>query len=150
MSLKAKLTDDMKTAMKGGEKDRLATIRLINAAIKQREVDERIVLDDAQVLAVLEKMLKQRRDSITQFEAANRTDLADKEKAEVAVIQAYMPAQMTPAEVDAAIAAAIAESGATGPKDMGKVMGLVKPKVAGRTDMGKLSERVKARLGTMG
>ena len=150
MSLKAKLTDDMKTAMKGGEKDRLATIRLINAAIKQREVDERIVLDDAQVLAVLEKMLKQRRDSITQFEAANRTDLADKEKAEVAVIQAYMPAQMTPAEVDAAIAAAIAESGATGPKDMGKVMGLVKPKVAGRTDMGKLSERVKARLAALG
>jgi uncharacterized protein YqeY len=150
MSLKAKLTDDMKTAMKGGEKDRLATIRLINAAIKQREVDERIVLDDAQVLAVLEKMLKQRRDSITQFEAANRTDLADKEKAEVAVIQAYMPAQMTPAEVDAAIAAAIAESGATGPKDMGKVMGLVKPKVAGRTDMGKLSELVKAKLSALG
>ena len=150
MSLKAKLTDDMKTAMKGGEKDRLATIRLINAAIKQREVDERIVLDDAQVLAVLEKMLKQRRDSITQFEAANRTDLADKEKAEVAVIQAYMPAQMTPAEVDAAIAAAIAESGATGPKDMGKVIGLVKPKVAGRTDMGKLSELVKAKLSALG
>ena len=150
MSLKAKLTDDMKTAMKGGEKDRLATIRLINAAIKQREVDERIVLDDAQVLAVLEKMLKQRRDSITQFEAANRTDLADKEKAEVAVIQAYMPAQMTPAEVDAAIAAAIAESGSTGPKDMGKVMGLVKPKVAGRTDMGKLSELVKAKLSALG
>jgi uncharacterized protein YqeY len=149
MSLKAKLTDDMKTAMKGGEKDRLATIRLINAAIKQREVDERIVLDDAQVLAVLEKMLKQRRDSITQFEAANRTDLADKEKAEVAVIQAYMPAQMTPAEVDAAIAAAIAESGATGPKDMGKVMGLVKPKVAGRTDMGKLSESIKAKLAAL-
>ncbi|HTI97197.1 MAG TPA: GatB/YqeY domain-containing protein [Rudaea sp.] len=150
MSLKAKLTDDMKAAMKGGDKERLGTIRLINAAIKQREVDERIVLDDAQVLAVLEKMLKQRRDSITQFEAANRNDLADKEKAEVAVIQAYMPAQMTPAEVDAAIAAAIAESGATGPKDMGKVMGLVKPKVAGRTDMGKLSELVKAKLSALG
>jgi uncharacterized protein YqeY len=146
MSLKAKLTDDMKTAMKGGDKDRLGTIRLINAAIKQREVDERIQLDDAQVLAVLEKMLKQRRDSITQFEAAARNDLADKEKAEVAVIQAYLPAQMTPAEVDAAIAAAIAESGATGPKDMGKVMGLVKSRVAGRTDMGKLSELVKAKL----
>ena len=130
MSLKAKLTDDMKAAMKGGDKERLGTIRLINAAIKQREVDERIVLDDAQVLAVLEKMLKQRRDSITQFEAANRNDLADKEKAEVAVIQAYMPAQMTPAEVDAAIAAAIAESGATGPKDMGKLSELVKAKLS--------------------
>jgi uncharacterized protein YqeY len=150
MSLKAKLTDDMKAAMKGGDKERLGTIRLINAAIKQREVDERIMLDDAQVLAVLEKMLKQRRDSITQFEAANRTDLADKEKAEVTVIQAYMPAQMTQAEVDAAIAAAIAESGATGPKEMGKVMGLVKPKVAGRTDMGKLSELVKAKLSALG
>jgi uncharacterized protein YqeY len=150
MSLKAKFTDDMKAAMKGGDKERLGTIRLINAAIKQREVDERIMLDDAQVLAVLEKMLKQRRDSITQFEAANRTDLADKEKAEVTVIQAYMPAQMTQAEVDAAIAAAIAESGATGPKEMGKVMGLVKPKVAGRTDMGKLSELVKAKLSALG
>jgi uncharacterized protein YqeY len=149
MSLKAKLTDDMKAAMKGGDKDRLATIRLINAAIKQREVDERIQLDDAQVLSVLEKMLKQRRDSITQFEAANRTDLADKEKAEVAVIQAYLPAQMTPAEVDAAIAAAIAESGATGPRDMGKVMGLVKAKVAGRTDMGRLSELVKTKLSAL-
>jgi uncharacterized protein YqeY len=149
MSLKAKLTDDMKAAMKGGDKERLGTIRLVNAAIKQREVDERIVLDDAQVLAVLEKMLKQRRDSITQFEAAGRTDLADKEKAEVAVIQAYLPAQMTPAEVDAAIATAIAESGATGPKDMGKVMGLAKAKVAGRTDMGKLSELIKAKLSAL-
>ncbi|HET9190631.1 MAG TPA: GatB/YqeY domain-containing protein [Rudaea sp.] len=149
MSLKAKLTDDMKAAMKGGDKERLGTIRLVNAAIKQREVDERIMLDDTQVLAVLEKMLKQRRDSITQFEAANRTDLADKEKAEVAVIQAYLPAQMTPAEVDAAIATAIAESGATGPKDMGKVMGLAKAKVAGRTDMGKLSELIKAKLSAL-
>jgi uncharacterized protein YqeY len=146
MSLKAKLTDDMKAAMKGGDKERLGTVRLINAAIKQREVDERIQLDDTQVLSVLEKMLKQRRDSITQFEAAGRTDLADKEKAEVAVIQAYLPAQMTPAEVDSAIAAAIVESGAAGPKDMGKVMSLVKAKVAGRTDMGKLSELVKAKL----
>ncbi|HXD82945.1 MAG TPA: GatB/YqeY domain-containing protein [Rudaea sp.] len=150
MSLKAKLTDDMKAAMKGGDKERLGTIRLINAAIKQREVDERIMLDDAQVLSVLEKMLKQRRDSITQFEAANRNDLADKEKAEVVVIQAYLPAQMTPVEVDAAIATAIAESGAAGPKDMGKVMGLVKPKVAGRTDMGKLSELVKTKLAALG
>lgn len=146
MSLKLKLTDDMKAAMKSGDKDRLGVIRLVNAAIKQREVDERIVLDDAQVLAVLEKMLKQRRDSFGQFQAAGRTDLADKENYEIGVIQAYLPAQLTEAEVDAIIAATIAEAGAAGPKDMGKVMGLVKPKVAGRTDMGKLSERVKAKL----
>ncbi len=150
MSLKTKLTDDMKTAMKSGEKDRLGVIRLVNAAIKQREVDERIQLDDTQVLSVLEKMLKQRRDSVTQFEAAARNDLADIEKFEIGVIQQYMPEQMTAAEVDAAIAAAIAESGASSAKDMGKVMGLVKPKVAGRTDMGKLSERVKAKLATLG
>ena len=150
MTLKAQLTEDMKAAMKSGDRARLDVIRLINAAIKQREVDERIVLDDAAVLGVLEKMLKQRRDSITQFEAASRNDLADKEKAEVVVIQHYMPAQLSDAEVDAAIAAAIAESGATGAKDMGKVMGLVKPKVAGRTDMGKLSERVKAKLAALG
>jgi len=146
MSLKNQLTEDMKAAMKGGDKDRLGVIRLINAAIKQREVDERIVLDDSQVLSVLEKMLKQRRDSFSQFQAANRMDLADKEHFEIGVIQAYLPAQLTAAEVDAIIIAAIAESGAAGPKDMGKVMGLVKPKVAGRTDMGKLSELVKARL----
>ncbi len=147
MSLKIKLTDDMKTAMKSGDKERLGVIRLINAAIKQREVDERIVLDDTQVLGVLEKALKQRRDSVSQFQAAGRNDLADKETYEIGVIQSYLPAQLSAAEVDAAIAAAIAESGAAGPKDMGKVMGLVKPKVAGRTDMGKLSELVKARLG---
>jgi uncharacterized protein YqeY len=146
MSLKAKLTDDMKAAMKSGDKDRLGVIRLVNAAIKQREVDERIVLDDTQVLGVLEKMLKQRRDSFSQFQAAGRMDLADKENFEIGVIQGYMPAQLSPAEVDAIIAATITEAGATGPKDMGKVMGLVKPKVAGRTDMGKLSELVKARL----
>ena len=150
MTLKDKLIDDMKTAMKSGDKERLGVIRLVNAAIKQREVDERIQLDDTQVLAVLEKMLKQRRDSIQQFEAAGRTDLADKEKFEVGVIQHYLPVQLTPAEVDAAIAAAIAEAGATGAKDMGKVMGLVKPKVAGRTDMGKLSEVVKAKLAALG
>lgn len=149
MSLKTQLIDDMKTAMKGGDKDRLGVIRLINAGIKQREVDERIMLDDAQVLSVLEKMLKQRRDSVSQFEAAGRTDLADKEKFEIGVIQNYMPAQMTPEDVDAAIAGAIAESGAASAKDMGKVMGLVKPKVAGRTDMGKLSELVKAKLAAM-
>ena len=150
MSLKTKLTDDMKTAMKSGDKDRLGVIRLVNAAIKQREVDERIQLDDTQVLSVLEKMLKQRRDSVTQFEAAARNDLADKEKFEIGVIQDYMPQQMTAAEVDAAIGAAIAESGATSAKDMGKVMGAVKPKVAGRTDMGKLSELVKAKLAALG
>jgi uncharacterized protein YqeY len=150
MSLKNQLTEDMKAAMKSGDKDRLGVIRLVNAAIKQREVDERIVLDDAQVLAVLEKMLKQRRDSIQQFEAANRQDLADKEKFEVGVIQHYLPAQLSAAEVDAAIAAAITEAGATSAKDMGKVMGLVKPKVAGRTDMGKLSELVKAKLAALG
>ncbi len=148
MSLKDQITSDMKTAMKAGDKDRLAVIRLIQAAIKQREVDERIVLDDAQVLSVLEKMLKQRRDSITQFEAAARIDLADKEKAEVAVIQAYLPAALDAAELDAIIAAAIAESGAAGARDMGKVVALVKPRVAGRADMGQVSGLIKARLGS--
>ncbi|MGH8123960.1 MAG: GatB/YqeY domain-containing protein [Rudaea sp.] len=146
MTLKIRLTDDMKTAMKSGDKERLGTIRLVNAAIKHREVDERILLDDAQVLSVLEKMLKQRRDSIQQFEAASRTDLADKEKFEVGVIQGYMPAQLSAAEVDAAIAAAIAESGATSAKDMGKVMGLVKAKVAGRTD---LADKEKFEIGVI-
>ena len=150
MSLKSQLIEDMKTAMKAGEKDRLGVIRLVNAAIKQREVDDRIELDDTQVLAVLEKMLKQRRDSIQQFEAAARHDLAAIEKYEVGVIQHYLPAQLSAEEVDAAIAAAISESGAASAKDMGKVMGLVKPKVAGRTDMGKLSELVKARLAALG
>ncbi|HEX4479669.1 MAG TPA: GatB/YqeY domain-containing protein [Rudaea sp.] len=150
MSLKTQLTDDMKTAMKSGDKDRLGVIRLVNAGIKQREVDERIMLDDTQVLSVLEKMLKQRRDSVTQFEAAARQDLADKEKFEIGVIQTYMPQQMAAEEVEAAIDAAIAESGAASAKDMGKVMGAVKPKVAGRTDMGKLSELVKAKLASLG
>ena len=150
MSLKSQLIEDMKTAMKSGEKERLGVIRLVNAAIKQREVDERIELDDTQVLAVLEKMLKQRRDSIQQFEAAARHDLAAIEKYEVGVIQHYLPAQLSAEEVDAAIAAAITESGAASAKDMGKVMGIVKPKVAGRTDMGKLSELVKARLAALG
>jgi hypothetical protein len=150
MSLKAQLTDDMKTAMKSGDKERLGVIRLVNAAIKQREVDERIQLDDAQVLSVMEKMLKQRRDSVSQFQAAGRTDLADKETFEIGVIQSYMPAQLSAAEVDAIIAATIAEAGATGPKDMGKVMGLVRPKVAGKTDIGKLSEVIKAKLAALG
>ena len=150
MTLKTQLTDDMKTAMKSGDKERLGVIRLINAGIKQREVDERILLDDAQVLSVLEKALKQRRDSVSQFQAAGRTDLVTKETFEIGVIQGYLPAQLSAAEVDAAIVAAIAEAGATGPKDMGKVMGLVKPKIAGRTDMGKLSELVKAKLAALG
>ena len=150
MSLKLQLTDDMKTAMKSGDKERLGVIRLINAAIKQREVDERIQLDDTQVLSVLEKMLKQRRDSVSQFQAAGRTDLADKETFEIGVIQSYMPAQLSAAEVDAIIAATVVEAGATGPKDMGKVMGLVRPKVAGKTDMGKLSEIIKSKLAALG
>jgi len=149
MSLKTQLTDDMKAAMKSGDKERLGVVRLINAAIKQREVDERIQLDDAQVLGVLDKMLKQRRDSVSQFQAAGRTDLADKETFEIGVIQSYMPAQLGAAELDAIIAATIAEAGATGPKDMGKVMGLVRPKVAGKTDMGKLSELIKGKLASL-
>jgi uncharacterized protein len=146
MSLKARLMEDMKAAMKGGEKDKLLVIRLVNAAIKQREVDERIELDDTQVLAVLEKMLKQRRDSVSQFEAGGREDLAAIERFEIGVIQAYMPAQMGEAELEAAVAASIAEAGATGPQDMGKVMAVLKPKVAGRADMGALSGLVKKKL----
>jgi len=148
--LKQQITEDMKTAMKAGEKDRLGVIRLILAAIKQREVDERIVLDDTQVLSVIEKMIKQRRDSITQFRAAAREDLASKEEYEVGVIQAYMPAQLSADEVDAIIAKAIADSGAASAKDMGKVIGLVRPQVAGRADMGKISESVKQKLATLG
>ena len=147
MSLKQQLTDDMKAAMKAGEKDRLATIRLINAALKQKEVDERIELDDAAVLAVLEKMVKQRKDSITQYEGAGRDDLAAVEKAEMAVIQAYLPAPLSEAEIDAAIQTAIAEANAgTGPAAMGKVMGVLKPKLAGKADMGLVSQRLKAAL----
>ena len=146
MSLKNRITDDMKAAMKGGEKERLGTIRLILAALKQREVDERIVLDDSQITSVLEKMLKQRKDSIEQFSAAGREDLASAERSEVAVIQAYLPAPLDPAEIEAIVARAIAESGASGPKDMGKVIGLVRPQVAGRADMGAISELVKRRL----
>jgi uncharacterized protein YqeY len=146
MSLKARLTDDMKTAMKAGEKDRLGVIRLVNAAIKQREVDERIVLDDAQVLVVLEKMLKQRKDSVTQYESAGREDLAVVERYEIGVIQAYLPAQLSAAEVEAIVAKAIADSGASSAKDMGKVVGLVKPQVAGRADMGQISQLIKQKL----
>jgi uncharacterized protein YqeY len=150
MSLKLRLTDDMKTAMKSGEKDRLGVIRLINAAIKQREVDERIQLDDTQVLAVLEKLVKQRKDSVTQFEAAAREDLAAIERYEIGVIQGYLPAQLSEAEVIDIVAAAVTEVGATGPKDMGKVIGAAKPKIAGRYDTGKLSELVKAKLAALG
>ena len=146
MNLKAKLTDDMKTAMKAGEKDRLGVIRLINAAIKQREVDERVEMTDPLVLAVLEKMLKQRKDSVSQYEAAAREDLAAVERYENGVIQGYLPAQMSEAEVEAAVVASIAEAGAVGPQDMGKVMAVLKPKVAGRADMGALSGLVKKKL----
>jgi len=133
--------------MRSGDKERLATVRLALAAIKQREVDERIVLDDSQVLLVLDKMIKQRREAITQFESGGRADLVAKETSEIAVLQHYLPAQLGEAEVDALIAAAIAESGATSIKDMGKVMALVKPKAAGRVDMGAVSARIKQKLG---
>jgi uncharacterized protein YqeY len=146
MSLKARLIEDMKTAMKAGEKDRLGVIRLINAAIKQREVDERIELDDSQVLAAMEKMLKQRKDSVSQYEAANREDLASVERYEIGVIQAYLPAQLSEAEVAAAVAAAIAESGAASAQDIGKVMAILKPRLAGQADMGVVSRLVKAAL----
>jgi uncharacterized protein YqeY len=146
MTLKQQLTDDMKTAMRGGDKDRLGVIRLILAAIKQREVDERIELDDVQTLAVLEKMVKQRKDSISQYEAANRQDLADVERAETKVIEAYLPAKLSDEEVDALITAAIAETGASSARDMGKVVAAVKEKAAGRADMGMVSGRIKARL----
>lgn len=146
MSLKARLVEDMKAAMKGGEKDKLSVIRLINSAIKQREVDERIELDDSQVLAAMEKMLKQRRDSVSQYEAAGRHDLAAVERYEIGVIQTYMPAPMDEAELEAAVDASIAEVGAKGPQDMGKVIAALKPKVAGRADMGALSGLVKKKL----
>ena len=146
MSLKKQLTDDMKAAMKAGEKDRLGVIRLINAAIKQKEVDERVELDDAAVLAVLEKMVKQRKDSVSQYEAANREDLAAVERAEIAVIDAYLPAKLGEAEILAAIEAAIAQTGASGPADMGKLMGVLKPRLAGQADMGLVSALIKKKL----
>ena len=146
MSMKQRLTDDMKTAMKAGEKDRLGVVRLVLAAVKQREVDERIELDDAAVLAVLEKMVKQRKDSISQYEGAGREDLAQVERYELGVIEAYLPAKLGEAEVAAAIAAAIAETGAAGPADMGKLMGVLKPRLAGQADMGLVSQLVKKAL----
>ncbi|MBH1448246.1 MULTISPECIES: GatB/YqeY domain-containing protein [Stenotrophomonas] len=146
MSMKQQLTEDMKAAMKAGEKHKLGVIRLINAAIKQREVDERIELDDTAVIAVLDKMVKQRKDSVNQYEAANREDLAEIERAEIVVIEAYLPAKMGEAEIVAAIQAAIAETGASGPADMGKLMGALKPKLAGQADMGLVSKLVKQLL----
>jgi uncharacterized protein YqeY len=146
MTLRTNISDDMKAALKGGEKARLGALRLLLAAIKQKEVDERIELDDAAVVTVIEKMLKQRKDSITQFEAAKRQDLADAEKFEAEVLSKYMPQAMPEAEVDAIVAAAVASTGATGPADMGKVMAMVKPQVAGRADMGLVSKLVKSRL----
>ena len=146
MTLKQQLTDDMKAAMKSGDKDSLGVIRLINAAIKQREVDERIELDDGAVLAVLEKMVKQRKDSVTQYEAAAREDLAAIERAEIVVIERYLPAKLDEAAILAAIDAAIAQTGASGAADMGKLMGVLKPKLAGQADMGQVSALVKRRL----
>jgi uncharacterized protein YqeY len=148
MTLKERITEDMKTAMRSGEKDRLAVIRLIQAGIKQREVDERIVLDDAQVTSVLEKMIKQRKESIVAFEKGARADLVAKETAEIAILQPYLPAQMSEAELDALIAEAIASTGAATIKDMGKVMGVVKAKAAGKADMGAVGARIKAKLGS--
>jgi uncharacterized protein YqeY len=147
VTLKERITEDMKAAMRASDKERLSTIRMVQAAIKQREVDERIVLDDAQVIAVLEKMVKQRRESVAAFEQGGRTDLADKEKSEIALLATYLPAQLSAAEVDALIKEAIAATGAASVKDMGKVMGAVKAKAAGRADMGAVSARIKAALG---
>lgn len=146
-TLKERITEDMKTAMRLGEKDRLAVIRLVQAAIKQREVDERITLDDAQVLNVLEKMIKQRKESIAAFESGNRADLVAKEVAEIAILQPYLPAQLSATELEALIEAALKETGATTIKDMGKVMGLVKTRAAGRADMGAVGGMIKAKLG---
>jgi uncharacterized protein YqeY len=146
MSLKDRINDDMKAAMRARETERLGTIRLLLAAIKQREVDERIVLDDAAITAVIDKMIKQRKDSISQFEAAGRTDLVEKESAELTILSAYMPEQLSDAEIAAEVQAAVAQTGAAGPQDMGKVMGVLKPKLAGRADMTAVSGLVKAAL----
>jgi uncharacterized protein len=147
VSLKERITDDMKAAMRAGAKERLGVIRMITSAIKQREVDERVTLDDAQVLSVLEKMIKQRKESVVQFQAGNRPDLVDKETAEIAVIQGYMPAQLADAEIDSLIAEAIAATGAATIKDMGKVMGVIKAKAQGRADMAAVGAKIKAKLG---
>jgi uncharacterized protein len=146
MSIKDTITEDMKTAMRNKESDRLLTIRMLQAAIKQKEVDERITLDDAQVIAIVDKLVKQRKDSITAFESGNRQDLADKEKAEMVILQAYLPQRMSEDEVKAVVKAIVAELGASGPGDMGKVMGAVKAKLAGKADMSQVSSAVKAAL----
>ena len=147
MTLRERITEDMKTAMRSGDKDRLGLIRMLQAAIKQREVDERITLDDAQTLTVIEKMIKQRKESVVQFEAGKRADLVAKETAEIVALTAYLPAQLDPAALDALIREAIAATGAASVKDMGKVMAIVKGKAAGRADMGTAGARVKALLG---
>jgi len=147
MSLKERITEDMKAAMRAGEKDRLSCIRMINAAIKQREVDERISLDDAQVLSVLEKMIKQRKESLAQFQAGGRADLVAKESAEIALISGYLPQQLSASELEALIADAIRSTGAQSIKDMGKVMGVIKQKAQGRADMGAVGAMIKAKLG---
>ena len=146
MTLKARIQEDMKSAMRAGEKDKLANIRMVMAAIKQREVDERIELDDAQVLSVIDKMVKQRRESIAQFAAGGRADLVAKEEAELRLLGAYLPAPLTDAELDALISEAVAATGAASMKDMGKVMAAIKAKAAGRADMGAVGARIKARL----
>lgn len=148
MSLKAQITEDMKAAMRARDTARLSAIRLLLAAMKQREVDERIELSDADILAIIEKMLKQRRDSVTQYEAGGRQDLANVEKFEIGVLTGYMPQQLSEAEIAAEVAAAVASSGAKAMQDMGKVMALLKPKLAGRADMAKVSSLVKAKLGS--
>ena len=148
MSLKERITEDMKAAMRSGEKERLGAIRMITAAIKQREVDERITLDDAQVTSVIEKMIKQRKESLVQFQAGGRQDLADKESAEINLLQTYLPAQLSDAELDQLIQEAITATGAANVKDMGKVMGIIKTKAAGRADMGVVGAKIKARLGS--
>jgi uncharacterized protein YqeY len=148
MTLKERITEDMKAAMRSGDKERLGHIRMLQAAIKQREVDERITLDDAQVTAVLEKMIKQRREAIAQFEAGGRADLAAKEATEIALLQSYLPEQLSPVELEGLVAAAITESGAASVKDMGTVRALVKARAAGRADMGAVSALIKSKLAT--
>jgi uncharacterized protein YqeY len=147
MSLKERITDDMKAAMRSGEKERLGLIRMITSAIKQREVDERITLDDAQVLSVLEKMIKQRKESLVQFQAGNRQDLVDKEAAEITLLQGYLPSQLSDSEIDALISDAIGATGAASVKDMGKVMAIIKGKAQGRADMAAVGAKIKAKLG---
>ncbi len=146
MALREQLNDDIKTAMKARDSERLNALRLLSAAAKQREVDERITLDDAALIAIVEKEIKKRRESIAQYEKGQRQDLADKEKFEISVIEAYLPKQLSQAEVDAIVAEALASTGAKSPADMGKVMGVLKPKLAGKADMGKVSAMVKAKL----